>query len=93
MYMAEQFISSSFFRNLSSLAVIVGGVFYIEHHITEVIEENINPTKIEVKKHDEKINKLEIETNLSNYKWAIYENEIKDFLKPEEVKIKIRNGK
>jgi hypothetical protein len=91
--MAEQFISSSFFRNLSSLAVIVGGVFYIEHHITEVIEENINPTKIEVKKHDEKINKLEIETNLSNYKWAIYENEIKDFLKPEEVKIKIRNGK
>lgn len=91
--MGEQFITSAFFKNLTGLAVIVGGVFYIEHHITEAIKEAINPVMIEVKGHDAKINKLESETNLSNYKWGIYENQIKDFLKPEEVKMKIQNGK
>jgi hypothetical protein len=105
--MAEQFISSAFFKNLNTIGLILLGGFYLEDRIVKTIKETIDPIAKDVKVQNEdikqlkneinlkgeKINKLESETNLSNYKWGIYENEIKDFLKPEEVKIKIRNGK
>lgn len=93
--MAEQVLDNKVFKALTTIAVIVGGVLYIENAIKGSIKEVMAPyveKSVEMKKlvdnHTTDINTLKTKSDLNDYKWNIYENQIKDFMKPEEVRIK-----
>ncbi len=84
----SQGISSGFMRNLLTLAAIVCGVFYIEHHITEAITDSLNPIKGQVDGHEIRVTGLEQRGILTDYKLKLYEENIQAFIKPEEIKRK-----
>lgn len=88
-------ISSSFFKNLSTVGLIVLAVIYLEDRFKTIakesndsIKEAVQSNKEAVESHTVRLNKLEMETSLSNYKWAIYEDQFKDILKNKEFVIK-----
>lgn len=88
--MAETpFISSSFLRSMFSIATIVGGVLYIENKTTSSIEKAIDkamsPVNIKIDAHETRLTGLEQKGILNEYKWNIYEDQIKEFIKPEEI--------
>lgn len=96
--MAEQVLTNSFFKGLTTVAVIVGGVLYIEHSIKSSMDEVLAPyveKSVEMKKmvdnHTTEINVLKTKSDLNDYKWNIYENQIKDFVKPEDIEFKKRH--
>lgn len=93
----EQAISSKFYKNSVTLITILGTGFlvatYLENSVKTSIKDVIKPyvEKVEFleKRFDEQSNQLTTlkeKSSLNDYRWNIYENQIKDFLKPEGVR-------
>lgn len=85
-------ISSPFFRQLVTVATIAVGVIYIERSVTttvdNAIEKALTPINEKVKSYEPRITGLEQKSVLNEYKWNIYESEMKSFIKPEEPTIR-----
>lgn len=94
-YMAEQAISPSFYKNLITLATIVAGVLYIERSMKSTVTDTLAPyvkmqdeMKGRIDGHTIEISSLKEKCSLNDYKWSIYETQIRDFIKPEEIEFK-----
>lgn len=100
----EAAIPSKFYKNVVTILTIGGTGFfvatYLENSFKNSIKETISPyvQKVEAleKRVDDQSNQLTTlkeKSSLNDYRWDIYENQIKDFLKPEGVRIQNKSKK
>ena len=83
-----------------TVSVIVAGVLYVEKSMKSTVVEVMAPyvkdagdMKKTVEFHSIELNSLKTKSDLNEYKWNIYENQIKNFLKPEDIELKNRHRK
>ena len=96
----ETIADNSFYKNLMAVGIIVGGFYYMTNVIRSSINDTIAPfiekqneIKLNLNNVTGKVNVLEQQSELNTYKWSIYENQIKDFIKPREIEFKNREKK
>jgi len=96
----ESISDNSFYKNLMAVGIIIGGFYYMTNVIKTSINDTIAPfiekqneIKLNLNNVTGKVNVLEQQSELNTYKWSIYENQIKDFIKPREIEFKNREKK
>lgn len=81
--MAE--ITKDFWKNITTLAAIVVGVFYMQSKISDTIREELQPLKDEVKEIKQDLKTLEPKVQEHQIKINQFENY---FIKPKDVEIR-----
>jgi len=96
-YMANEALTNSFYKSVLVLATIVGGFMYVEKGMKASVREVMAPyvqkqaeLEIDTKSNVIDINTLKEKSSLNEYKWSIYETQIRNFIKPDEPEIKRR---
>jgi len=91
-------LSNSFYKQLIVLATLFVGFMYLDKSLKDTISDSLKPyiekqNEIEkvTKENFSSINLLKQENALNSYKWSIYEQQIKDFIKPDEIHLKKKN--
>lgn len=88
-------ISPGFYRNISTLGVIVLAVFYVVNEIKAEFNESLQPVKDYIERVDKKVDVIDAQVKivepmvkLNDYRVNQHEQIMKEFLRPESIERK-----